>query len=90
MTKIYRFKPPFFYLLIGLGGIYVSSIFFKAFGYGEIGFAIIVGFFGLTCFALGLAFTILFMNKFRSGNLKVTRSHLKNGKMSLESEEKLS
>lgn len=72
MTKKYKYRPPFFYLLIGLGGLYVSYIFFKAFGHGEIGFTIIVGFFGLTCFALGLAFTILFVNKFSSDDLKVT------------------
>jgi hypothetical protein len=72
MKKNYRYRPSYFYLLIGLGALYVSYIFFKAFGYGEIGFTILIGFFGLTCFALGLAFTILFVNKFSSGDLKVT------------------
>jgi hypothetical protein len=72
MTKNYRYRPPVFYLLIGLGGLYVSYIFFRAFGYGEIGFSVIVAFFGLACFALGLGFTILFVNKIGSGDLKVS------------------
>jgi len=71
MTKQYKYRPPFFYLIIGLGGLYSSYIFSRAFGHGEIGITVIIGFFGLACLALGLGFTIIFINKFNSGDIIV-------------------
>ncbi len=76
MTKKYKYRPPVFYLFIGLGGLYTSYIFFRAFGVGEIGISLIIGFFGLACLALGLGFTILFINKIGSGDLVLSDDFL--------------
>ncbi|NBW36329.1 MAG: hypothetical protein EBR30_15185 [Cytophagia bacterium] len=76
MKKKYKYRPPIFYLFLGLGGLYTSYIFFRGFGVGEIGISIIIGFFGLACLGLGLGFTILFINKISTGDLLLTDDYL--------------
>jgi hypothetical protein len=71
MTKDFRYRPPLFFIFIGLGGLYVSFIFLKTFAYGEIGFQLMSIFYGLACFVLGTVFTIKFASKLKSGGLKI-------------------
>jgi hypothetical protein len=72
MTREYRYRPPILFLLLGLGGLYVSYTLLRAIGYGEIGFQLLVGFFGLSCLALAIYFLLKFIDKIGSGDLKIT------------------
>jgi len=72
MIKEFKYRPPFLFAFLGLGGLYVSFMLLRAIGYGEIGFQFLVGFFGLFCLAVGAYFSINFVNRIGSGHLRVT------------------
>ena len=71
MTEVYKYRPPFKYLLGGLAGLFVSIIFGLAIGKDQIWFSIVVGFFCLMTLAMGVAFLIMFFRKFSVGKLKI-------------------
>ena len=72
MITEYKYRPPLKYLLIGLGGLAVASIFGLAMVSGsEVWFFIIVGIFCLASLAVGICFLIIFLRKFNSERLKL-------------------
>lgn len=72
MTEEYKYRPPFKYLFLGLGGFVMFTIFGLGMIKGdEIWFSIIVGIFCLMSLALGIAFLTIFLRKLNVGHLKL-------------------
>lgn len=71
MTEEYKYRPPFKYLVVGLSGITVSTIFGLSIGKGEIWFLIIMILFCIMTLALGIGFLTIFIRKFSIGNLVI-------------------
>ena len=72
MTEEYKYRPPFKYLFVGLGGLVMSAIFGLAIIKGdEIWFSIVVGIFFLMSLAMGIGFLTIFFRKLNVGNIKL-------------------
>ncbi|QHI39185.1 hypothetical protein IMCC3317_45900 [Kordia antarctica] len=72
MINEFRYRPPFKYLFLGIGGILAASIFGGVtLEKGEIWFRIITFIFFVLNLALGIGFLALFINKFNVGKLKI-------------------
>jgi hypothetical protein len=72
MTEEFKYRPPFKYLFVGLGGLVLSSIFGLAVIKGdEIWFSIIVGLFSLMGLGMGIGFLTIFFRKLNVGKLKI-------------------
>jgi hypothetical protein len=68
----FKYRPPFKYLFVGIGGILMATIFGGVtLEKGEIWFRIITFIFFLMTSALGIGFLALFINKFSVGKLKI-------------------
>lgn len=76
MTKIFSYRPSLPFFLLGLMWLYVSFMLLRAWVYGEIGFAILTGFFGLSSLGLGVYFTLKFIPNFGTGDLKINEESL--------------
>ena len=72
MISEFRYRPPFKYLFVGIGGILVATIFGGVtLEKGEIWFRIITFIFFVMTIALGIGFFAIFINKFNVGKLKI-------------------
>ena len=72
MINEFKYRPPFKYLFVGIGGILMATIFGGVtLEKGEIWFRIIMFIFFLMTSALGIGFLALFINKFSIGKLKI-------------------
>jgi predicted membrane channel-forming protein YqfA (hemolysin III family) len=71
MNKVYKYRPPVVYIVIGLCGLLVSYTLLRAVRYGEIGFQFLVGFLGVMSLILGTVFTKKFIEALGSGDLKI-------------------
>lgn len=73
MKQSFKYRPPFFYLVIAFGSAYVSFIMLKAllisFSTAEIGLVIIFAFFGIALLGIGAGFSIIFFKNILSGDL---------------------
>jgi hypothetical protein len=68
----FKYRPPFKYLFVGIGGILMATFFGGVtLEKGEIWFRIITLIFFLMALALGIGFLALFINKFSVGKLKI-------------------
>jgi len=75
MKKNYRYRPPVFYIFLGLGAFYASFIFLRTVRltqFGEHGFQVLVGFFGLTCLVLGIISVKKLFENLSLSNLEVS------------------
>ncbi|AUC75521.1 hypothetical protein CW732_07460 [Olleya sp. Bg11-27] len=72
MINEFKYRPPFKYLFVGIGGILMATIFGGVtLEKGEIWFRIITFIFFLMTSALGIGFLALFISKFSVGKLKI-------------------
>ena len=72
MINEYRYRPPFKYLFIGIGGLIMATIFGAVtIKNGEIWLRIITLVFFLLTIAMGISFLWLFVYKFNVGGLKI-------------------
>lgn len=76
MTREFQYRPQYYLLLLGLGGLIAAFKFLPAIRYGEIGFAFLVGLFGLTSLTLAVVFLVLFTRHLGSGNLIITDNQI--------------
>jgi len=68
----FKYRPPFKYLFVGIGGILMATIFGGVtVEKGEIWFRIITFVFFLLTSALGIGFLAIFINKFNVGKLRI-------------------
>ncbi|MBL0740635.1 hypothetical protein [Chryseolinea lacunae] len=70
MTKSFRYKPPFFFIFLGLGFLFVSFPMLILAGNAEVGLSMLAGFLGLSGLALGIFFTLKFITNF-GGDLRI-------------------
>ena len=74
MTKIYKYRSPFFYIFLGLCAFTVAYIFLgsiKLSEFGKNGFQVLVGFFGLTFLVMGIISIKKFIDNFGFSDLKL-------------------
>lgn len=72
MINEFKYRPPFKYLFVGIGGILMATIFGGVtVEKGEIWFRIITFVFFLLTSALGIGFLAIFINKFNVGKLRI-------------------
>ena len=74
MNVEYKYRPPFKYLFVGLGGLFASAIFALAIGKDELWFSFVAGFFCLMMFAMGIgritSYNVCYTKLLRNRNLK--------------------
>jgi len=76
MTKEYKYRPPFKYLIAGLAGLLASLIFGLAIGKDQIWFSPIVGLFCLVTLAIGVGFLTIYIRKYNVENLKLGDNYI--------------
>jgi len=71
MTKEYKYRPPYTYLLTGLGGLLMAFIFGSAIVHDKFWFSIVVGFFGLLTLIIGVIFLTIFLGNITIKNVVI-------------------
>lgn len=76
LVREFNYRPPYKFLIVGLGGLSVALLFAMAIGKNEFWFSMLMILFCILTAAMGIGFLLLFFSKSNVGKLKIAEDHL--------------